>query len=167
MALPAPQAPRGRGERRHDVGHEGRSDEHRRARDELRDERHLGERHAERRARGARRPHRERAPGGVLVSEDGKELCAATPCDLTFKDEAATREHKLALVNKKGFKATPIIVSVTDTKGSAKLDGWSGGGAGAVVPPTTGGGTTAPKFDGCLDDSDCKGGRHCMHGWCK
>jgi len=108
----------------------------------------------------------ESEPTGASVSEDGKELCAATPCDLTFKDDAAAKEHKLSL-NKKGFKTTALVVSVTDTKGSAKLDGWSGGGA-VPVPNTGGGGnTTPPKFDGCLDDSDCKGGRHCMHGWCK
>ncbi len=115
-------------------------------------------------ASGARTVRIESEPAGATVTEDGKELCAATPCDVVFKDEGGAKEHKVSL-GKTGYKATPLTVSPTDTKGSIKLAAaWSGGGN---APPPTTGTPTPPKFDGCLDDSDCKGGRHCMHGWCK
>jgi len=107
----------------------------------------------------------ETEPAGVNVTEDGKEVCAATPCDVTFKEEGGPREHKLVL-NKKGYKNGTMTVSATDTKVAGKIEGWSGGGSSGPAPVVTTP-TTPPKFDGCLDDSDCKGGRHCMHGWCK
>ncbi|MEZ4300896.1 MAG: serine/threonine-protein kinase [Polyangiaceae bacterium] len=109
--------------------------------------------------------HVESDPSGASVSEDGKELCAATPCDVTFAGEAGSgtpKEHKLSL-NKKGYKNTPLVVSAGDEKASTKLDVWSSGGS-IAAPPVT---SSPPKFDGCLDDSDCRGGRKCVHGWCK
>jgi eukaryotic-like serine/threonine-protein kinase len=102
----------------------------------------------------------ESDPAGASVSEDGKELCTPTPCDVTFKGEggANAKEHKLAL-HKKGYKVANVTVAPTDTKASGKLDAWSGGGSGAPVSTGTkpaGGGSLA-----CLDDSDCKGGKKC------
>jgi serine/threonine-protein kinase len=111
--------------------------------------------------------HVDSEPAGASVSEDGKELCASTPCDVTFKDEGGAKEHKLSF-KKAGYKLGSVVVAATDTKASGKLDAWSGGSnAAPVQTPGSGGGASPPKFDGCLDDSDCKGGRHCMHGWCK
>jgi serine/threonine protein kinase len=105
----------------------------------------------------------ETEPAGAAVSEDSKELCPATPCDVTFKEEGGAKEHKLAL-NKKGFKAGSLLVGATDTKATGKLDGWGGGGN-VPVPPSTGTPSTGkPTY--CIDDSDCKGGRHCNHGLC-
>ena len=108
----------------------------------------------------------ESEPAGASVSEDGKELCSPTPCDVTFKGEggAAAKEHKLSL-NKKGFKTGSVAVAPTDAKASGKLDGWGGGGS--SVPGPAAAPVSAPKFDGCLDNSDCKGGKSCVHGWCK
>jgi serine/threonine protein kinase len=106
----------------------------------------------------------ESEPAGATVSEDGKELCTPTPCDVTFTGEAAAKEHKLAL-NKKGFKASSVVVAPGDAKASGKLDsGWSGGGASPGPVSTQ---PSQPKFDGCLDNSDCRGGKTCVHGWCK
>ncbi|MBK8259584.1 MAG: serine/threonine protein kinase [Polyangiaceae bacterium] len=108
----------------------------------------------------------ESEPPGASVTEDGKELCAATPCDVTFKGESASsgKEHKLTL-NKSGFKSTALTVGAAEAKASTKLSVWVGGGGPVAAPTQT---STAPaKFDGCLDDSDCKGGKKCMHGWCK
>ena len=108
----------------------------------------------------------ESDPAGASVSEDGKELCSPTPCDVTFKGEggAGAKEHKLSL-NKKGFKSTSVVVAPADAKASAKLDVWSGGGA--SVPASTPAATTPPKADGCFDDSECRGGKKCVHGYCK
>ena len=110
----------------------------------------------------------ESEPPGAAVLEDNKELCSPTPCDVTFKGEggAGAREHKIVL-NKKGFKSTTIVVSPSDSKMSSKLDVWASGGGAAVSPGPAQPPTTAPKFDGCLDNSDCKGGKTCVHGWCK
>jgi serine/threonine protein kinase len=60
-------------------------------------------------------------PAGASVSENGTELCTATPCELTWKDDAARADHKLAL-NKKGFKTTRISVGASDEKVKATLD---------------------------------------------
>ncbi len=106
----------------------------------------------------------ETDPAGATVSEDGKELCAQTPCDVTFNEEGAPKEHKLTLA-KKGFKGGSVAVAATDTKASGKLDAWTGGGApaGPVKPPPPGPGG-GPTY--CLDDSDCRG-RKCTHGICQ
>ena len=45
----------------------------------------------------------ESDPTGASVSEGDTQLCSATPCELTWKDEAARAEHKLT-VTKKGYK---------------------------------------------------------------
>ncbi len=108
----------------------------------------------------------ETEPAGVAVAEDGKEICPSTPCDVTFKEEGGPTEHKLALT-RKGYKGKELVVSATDTKASAKLDSeWKGGPA--VVAPNPGTGQPPPpRFDACFDDSDCRGGRSCVHGFCK
>jgi serine/threonine-protein kinase len=43
-------------------------------------------------------------PPGASIKENGKELCAPTPCDVTFKGDDATKAHKLS-IEEKGFKA--------------------------------------------------------------
>ncbi len=43
-------------------------------------------------------------PEGAVVREDGVEVCNATPCELSYSDDAAKREHKV-VVQKAGFKA--------------------------------------------------------------
>jgi serine/threonine protein kinase len=108
----------------------------------------------------------ETEPAGVAVAEDGKEICPSTPCDVTFKEEGGPKEHKLALT-RKGYKGKELVVSATDTKASTKLDSeWKGGGA--VVAPNPGTGQAPPpRFDACFDNSDCRGGRSCVHGFCK
>ena len=111
----------------------------------------------------------ESDPAGASVSEDGKELCSPTPCDVTFKDGATAKEHKLSL-NKKGFKATALTVAATDTKGSIKLEGggtatW-GGSAPPPVTATTPKGGSAPAGDICYKNAECRSGV-CDHGTCK
>lgn len=64
----------------------------------------------------------ESDPSGAKVFENGSELCASTPCEATWKDDAAKAgEHKLSF-EKKGFKTAKITVGATDEKASAKLD---------------------------------------------
>lgn len=109
----------------------------------------------------------ETEPQGAAVSEEGKELCPSTPCDVVFKDDAGPREHKLALT-RKGYKGKELVVSATDTKATTKLEvGWVGGGSAVPVTPGTGTGPAPARFDACFDDSDCRGGRKCIHGFCK
>ena len=60
-------------------------------------------------------------PQGASVSENGTELCTATPCELTWKDDAARADHKLALT-KKGWKTTKITIGTSDEKVKATLD---------------------------------------------
>ncbi len=47
-------------------------------------------------------------PEGAVVREDGVEVCNATPCELSYSDDAAKREHKV-VVQKAGFKAETKI----------------------------------------------------------
>ena len=64
----------------------------------------------------------ESDPSGAIVSEGDTQLCSATPCELTWKDDAARAEHKLQ-INKKGFKTYKTTLGPTDEKVNAKLDG--------------------------------------------
>ena len=57
----------------------------------------------------------ESEPSGASVSENGTELCINTPCEVTWKDDAARAEHKLSL-NKKGYRTSKVMVGVTDEK---------------------------------------------------
>ena len=53
--------------------------------------------------------HVESDPAGAIVSEDGQELCASTPCDVMLSGRNATREHRFTM-EKKGFKPSPLSV---------------------------------------------------------
>lgn len=64
----------------------------------------------------------ESDPSGASVYEGDTQLCTSTPCELTWKDDAARAEHKLQL-NKKGYKAFKATVATSDEKVSAKLEG--------------------------------------------
>jgi serine/threonine-protein kinase len=63
----------------------------------------------------------ESEPSGASVSEGDTQLCTSTPCELTWKDDAARAEHKLQ-INKKGYKTYKVTVSPTDEKVKASLD---------------------------------------------
>jgi hypothetical protein len=52
-------------------------------------------------------------PPGAVVKEDGKEICASTPCDHTFEPDP-THEHKLVF-SKAGFRAETKVVHVGDS----------------------------------------------------
>ena len=56
-------------------------------------------------------------PPGASVKENGKELCAPTPCDVTFKTDDATKPHKLS-IEQKGFKSE--VKSVKPSEAAAK-----------------------------------------------
>jgi serine/threonine-protein kinase len=64
----------------------------------------------------------ESDPSGASVSEGDTQLCSATPCELTWKDDAARAEHKLQ-VSKKGYKNFRVTLSPTEDKVNAKLEG--------------------------------------------
>ena len=84
-------------------------------------------------------------PPGASVREDATELCASTPCDVTFKGDAAdpAKTHKL-LVQRAGFRPELKIVKPGDAALSSGLHvrlfrgGFTGGGRPAVTPPSTG-----------------------------
>jgi eukaryotic-like serine/threonine-protein kinase len=63
----------------------------------------------------------ESDPSGASVSENDTELCTKTPCEVTWKNEAAHAEHKLQ-IKKNGYKSFKATVATTDEKVSAKLD---------------------------------------------
>jgi serine/threonine-protein kinase len=67
-------------------------------------------------------------PSGASVSENGVEICSATPCEVMFKGDGVSAEHTLKLT-KKGFKPGKVTVLVSDEKTSAKLDSASAGPA--------------------------------------
>jgi hypothetical protein len=52
-------------------------------------------------------------PPGASIKENGKELCAPTPCDVTFKGDDATKAHKLS-IEEKGFKAETKSLKPSD-----------------------------------------------------
>jgi eukaryotic-like serine/threonine-protein kinase len=61
-------------------------------------------------------------PPGAKVSEEGKDACAPTPCDVVFEGEAAdsSRVHKI-LVAKNGFRPETRSVRSTDAPLHVKL----------------------------------------------
>jgi serine/threonine-protein kinase len=63
----------------------------------------------------------ESDPPGATVSEGDTQLCTSTPCELTWKDDAAKAEHKLQ-INKKGYKTYKATVGTGEDKTVAKLD---------------------------------------------
>jgi serine/threonine-protein kinase len=52
-------------------------------------------------------------PPGASVKDGKDTLCPATPCDVTFKGDEATKPHKLTLENK-GFKVEHQVVKPSD-----------------------------------------------------
>ncbi len=85
-------------------------------------------------------------PAGASVREDATELCASTPCDVTFKGDAAdpTKSHKL-VVQHAGFRPETRVLKAFDpalTSGlHVKLFRGGGGGrppqATQASPPAT------------------------------
>jgi serine/threonine-protein kinase len=73
-------------------------------------------------------------PPGATVREDATELCASTPCDITFKGDAAdpAKTHKLVLQHA-GFRPETKSVKAGDAPLHVKL---ARGGGGFVRPPT-------------------------------
>jgi len=87
-------------------------------------------------------------PPGATVREDATELCPATPCEITWKGEAADagKAHKLTLI-RHGYRVDVHVVKPTDPPLSVKLvKGGGGGSAAAQKPASTG--TPAPKPTG-------------------
>ncbi len=76
-------------------------------------------------------------PPGASVSENGVEICSATPCEVMFKGDGVTAEHTLK-VTKKGFKPGKLTVGASDDKVNGKLDSAIGG------PAPRGGGPKQP-----------------------
>ena len=73
-------------------------------------------------------------PPGANVKEDATDLCAATPCDVTFKGEAASgdRVHKVTFA-RAGFRPEVKMVKATDPQAHVKLVPM-GGGSGRPAP---------------------------------
>ncbi|MBX3192452.1 MAG: serine/threonine protein kinase [Labilithrix sp.] len=84
-------------------------------------------------------------PPGASVREDASELCAATPCDVTFKGEAADpgKTHKLVF-SKAGFKPETKTMKAHDPPVHVKLTAVRG----AAVPVTGGRPPAQPKPTG-------------------
>jgi serine/threonine-protein kinase len=62
-------------------------------------------------------------PPGAAVLEGAKELCPSTPCEITWRGEAAapSAQHELSF-EKKGYKPATITVSSAEDKVKAKLE---------------------------------------------
>ena len=76
-------------------------------------------------------------PPGASVREEATELCAATPCDVTFKGEAAdpAKVHKL-LFTHLGFRPETRSVKAGDPPLQVKLLRGGGGRPVFTAPPT-------------------------------
>ena len=74
-------------------------------------------------------------PPGANVREDAAELCASTPCDVTFRGDAAdpAKPHRLLLTHL-GFRAELRVVKPGDPPLAVKLFR-AGGRQSAIVPP--------------------------------
>jgi serine/threonine-protein kinase len=74
-------------------------------------------------------------PAGAAIREDSVEVCAATPCDLTFKGDAAdpAKTHKLLFLHL-GYRPELKIVTASDPPLHVKL---LRGGGGTFRPVTT------------------------------
>ena len=59
-------------------------------------------------------------PDGAVVREDGKDLCPATPCDVSFRGDDAKVAHKLTIV-KAGFRPETRDVKEGDAPVSVHL----------------------------------------------
>jgi serine/threonine-protein kinase len=96
-------------------------------------------------------------PAGASVREDGVELCAATPCDVTFdaagRDAAEPgRTHKLVLAHA-GFRTETRSVKAGEPALHVKLARTGGGGGGArpVAAPAPKPASTEPTPNGFKD----------------
>lgn len=74
-------------------------------------------------------------PPGASVREGGKELCAATPCDLVFEDDAG-KPHEITLT-RAGFRAETRTVKTGDPPLAVKLTRSGGVARPAPPPPAT------------------------------
>ncbi len=63
----------------------------------------------------------ESSPPGAAVLENGKAVCNATPCELSWKGDEAKADHKLT-VSKSGFKSSVVTVKPADEKASIALE---------------------------------------------
>ncbi|MDB4944347.1 MAG: Serine/threonine protein kinase PrkC, regulator of stationary phase [Labilithrix sp.] len=86
-------------------------------------------------------------PAGANVREDAAELCVTTPCDVTFRGEAAEpgRVHKLTLTHL-GYRAEVRAVKAGDPPLVVKLSRASAAGprATSAPPSATASATSAP-----------------------
>jgi serine/threonine-protein kinase len=76
-------------------------------------------------------------PEGAMVSDQGVQVCMATPCEIYWRGESAKSEHKLTLT-KKGFKVATVTVGADDEKALGKLEVWTPqeiAAMGGQVPP--------------------------------
>lgn len=84
----------------------------------------------------------ESEPSGASVSDNGTEVCMATPCELTWKGDAAKIEHKLSL-SKRGYRSAKLSVDTAQQKVSTKLE---------IIPFTPVRGTPPPGGGGKSGD---------------
>jgi eukaryotic-like serine/threonine-protein kinase len=84
-------------------------------------------------------------PEGANVREDGREVCAATPCDVSFASDGK-KTRKLLFV-KNGFRADSREVGATDGQLTVKLARAGGGYVPPKQPPSNDHpeSTTAPE----------------------
>jgi serine/threonine-protein kinase len=73
-------------------------------------------------------------PTGANIREDDVELCVSTPCELTFRGDAAAKTHKL-LLQKTGFKPETKTVGPKDPPVSVRLTRAPAGFGPWVRPP--------------------------------
>ncbi|HVH43890.1 MAG TPA: serine/threonine-protein kinase [Labilithrix sp.] len=80
-------------------------------------------------------------PTGASVQEDGKELCAATPCELVFKDDGPHRLH----VAHPGYRSETRSVKPRETAVHVKLVHTGSPVRPAAPPPSPKPDTTKPE----------------------
>ena len=91
-------------------------------------------------------------PSGASVREDTTELCASTPCDITFRGEAAdpSKVHKLLLTHQ-GFRPEPRSVKAGDVLVHARLFREPRGGGRPVAAQPSAKPTAEPTPNGFKD----------------
>lgn len=67
-----------------------------------------------------RKVHIESTPPGAAVLENGKAICSATPCDVTYTGDEAAAEHKI-MFSKSGFKTSNTTIKPGDGSVSGTL----------------------------------------------
>jgi serine/threonine-protein kinase len=94
----------------------------------------------------------ESEPAGATVTENDRELCASTPCEVKWTGDAARAGALHALtVAKAGYHPETLKVGDGDTRLSAKLMATAQPAAQAA-PARTRGGTTKPPAEGYRDN---------------